>query len=92
MPGRLLGKLQNLPGKVKKVGRKEVCKVKNDFKIMKWDRFFALYESGKLLCVTVYKKGAWAVKRRLEELKAQLAEAQKGQPKSQNQKEPKHVE
>ena len=29
-------------------------------------RFWAVYESGELLCVTVYKKGATAVKNRLE--------------------------
>jgi hypothetical protein len=39
------------------------------FTIEKWDRFFALYENGELLCVTVYKKGALAVQRRIEELK-----------------------
>jgi hypothetical protein len=41
--------------------------------IEKWDRFFALYENGELLCVTVYKKGALAVQKRIEELKS-LAE------------------
>jgi hypothetical protein len=39
------------------------------FTIEKWDRFFALYENGELLCVTVYKKGALAVLNRLQELK-----------------------
>lgn len=29
-------------------------------------RFWALYEAGELLCLTVYKKGATAVKERLE--------------------------
>jgi hypothetical protein len=29
-------------------------------------RFWALYEAGELLCVTVYKKGAEAVKTRIE--------------------------
>jgi phosphoribosyl-dephospho-CoA transferase len=29
-------------------------------------RFWAVYESNELLCVTVYKKGATAVKERLE--------------------------
>mgnify|MGYP001571776468 CR=1 FL=1 len=37
--------------------------------IEKWDRFFALYENGELLCVTVYKKGALAGRDRIEELK-----------------------
>lgn len=36
-------------------------------------RYWALYEDGELVCVTVYKKGANAVKERLEELCA-LAE------------------
>ena len=39
------------------------------FTIEKWDRFFALYENGELLCVTVYKKGAMAVQNRIENLK-----------------------
>lgn len=40
-------------------------------------RFWGLYDSGELLCVTVYKKGANAVKVRLEELsrEPQLAAA-----------------
>jgi len=29
-------------------------------------RFWGLYEAGQLLCVTVYKKGAEAVKSRIE--------------------------
>lgn len=29
-------------------------------------RFWGLYEAGQLLCVTVYKKGAVAVKTRIE--------------------------
>ena len=29
-------------------------------------RFWAVYEHGELLCVTVYKKGAKAVKHRIE--------------------------
>jgi hypothetical protein len=45
--------------------------------IVNWDRYFALYENGTLLCVTVYKKGAAEVKRRIEELKAQIAEQKK---------------
>ena len=66
--------------------------MESDFEIVNWDRFFALYENGQLLCVTVYKKGAAAVERRLEELKAQLAEAQKEQPQSQDEREANHVE
>lgn len=31
-------------------------------------RFWGLYEGGELLCVTVYKKGAKAVKERLERI------------------------
>ena len=30
------------------------------------DRFYALYDGEELVCVTVYKKGALEVKRRLE--------------------------
>jgi len=30
-------------------------------------RFWAVYENGQLLCVTVYKKGALAVMRRLQQ-------------------------
>ena len=66
--------------------------MESDFEITNWDRFFALYEKGELLCVTVYKTGAKEVERRIQELKGQLAEAQKGQPQSQDPKEAKHVE
>jgi hypothetical protein len=66
--------------------------MENDFEIKHWDRFFALYENGKLLCVTVYKTGAKEVERRIQELKGQLAEAQKGQPQGQDPKERNHVE
>ncbi len=45
--------------------------------IVKRDRFFALYDQGELVCITVYKKGAQEVKRRIEELKA-LVETAKG--------------
>ena len=61
--------------------------MESEFEIANWDRYFALYENGQLLCVTVYKKGAKAVKRRIEELKAQL-----GEPQSQKQEEAEHVE
>jgi hypothetical protein len=37
--------------------------------IVKWDRYFALYDQDELVCVTVYKRGAVEVKRRIEELK-----------------------
>ena len=33
------------------------------------DRYFALYDGDELVCVTVYKKGAREVKRRIEELR-----------------------
>ena len=32
------------------------------------DRYFALYDGDELVCVTVYKKGAHEVKRRIEKL------------------------
>ena len=53
--------------------------MESGFEIVKWDRNFALYENGKLVCVTVYKRGALEVKRRIEELKGQLEIAQKNQ-------------
>jgi hypothetical protein len=38
-----------------------------DVEIEPYGRFWAVYESGALLCVTVYKKGAHAVKDRITE-------------------------
>jgi len=35
------------------------------FTIERYGRYFAVYENGVLLCVTVYKKGARAVVQRL---------------------------
>ena len=35
-------------------------------------KFFALYDGNDLVCVTVYKRGAKEVKRRLEELEDKL--------------------
>jgi len=52
-------------------------KMENQMEIVKWDRYFALYDQGELVCVTVYKKGAKEVKRRLEELKSIIEEAQR---------------
>jgi len=37
------------------------------------DRYFALYEGEDLVCITVYKKGAIEVKRRLEAMQALIA-------------------
>jgi len=45
--------------------------------IVKWDRYFALYDQGELVCITVYKKGALEVSRRIEELKSLIEEAQR---------------
>jgi len=45
--------------------------------IVKWDRYFALYDQEELVCVTVYKKGAQEVKRRIEELKSMVEEVRK---------------
>ena len=40
----------------------------NELSIEKWDgRHWALFEGKDLVCVTVYKKGALEVKRRLEQ-------------------------
>lgn len=41
-------------------------------KIVNRERFFALYDQEDLVCITVYKKGAQEVKRRIEELKSML--------------------
>lgn len=62
----------------------------SDWEIVNWDRYFALYENGKLLCITVYKRGAKEVMKRIEELKTQLSE--KRNLKFQDQKEATHVE
>ena len=66
--------------------------MENDLEIENWDRYFALYENGNLICVTVYKKGAKEVKRRIEELKARLAEAQRENLQTQDRKETNNVE
>jgi hypothetical protein len=50
-------------------------KMENAMEIVKWDRYFALYDQGELVCVTVYKKGAQEVKRRIEELKNMIEAA-----------------
>ncbi len=44
--------------------------MENGMEIVSWGRYFALYDQRELVCVTVYKKGAREVKRRIEELKA----------------------
>jgi hypothetical protein len=64
--------------------------VENDWEIANWDRYFALYENGRLLCITAYQRGAKEVMRRMEELKSQLSE--KKNPNFQDQKEATHVE
>ena len=45
-------------------------------------RFWGLYESGQLLCVTVYKKGANAVKARLDGTQLPVARAEERQAPS----------
>jgi hypothetical protein len=47
----------------------------NTMEIAKWGRYFALYDQEELVCVTVYKKGAQEVRRRIEELKAMIEKA-----------------
>ena len=54
--------------------RKEM---ENTMEIVKRDRYFALYDQGELVCVTVYRKGALEVRKRIEDLKARLETAQK---------------
>ncbi|PYV87373.1 MAG: hypothetical protein DMG05_17745 [Acidobacteria bacterium] len=40
-----------------------------EFTIEKWDgRHWALFDGDELICLTVYKKGALEVKRRLEQM------------------------
>ena len=51
--------------------------MENSMEIVNWDRYFALYDQGELVCVTVYKKGAQEVRRRIEELKSMIEETQK---------------
>ena len=36
-------------------------------------RFFGLYDGDELVCVTVYKRGAKEVKKRLEEMEAKIS-------------------
>jgi len=50
--------------------------MENQMEIVKRDRYFALYDRGELVCITVYKKGAQEVRRRIEELKAMVETAQ----------------
>jgi hypothetical protein len=41
----------------------------NEFSIERWDRrHWAVFDGSDLVCVTVYKKGALEVKRRLEQM------------------------
>lgn len=42
-------------------------------------RFWAVYDAGELVCVTVYKKGAKAVKTRLEEARIPVAPSEERQ-------------
>jgi hypothetical protein len=51
--------------------------MENGMEVVKWDRYFALYDKGELVCLTVYRKGALKVRKRIEELKAQLEESRK---------------
>ena len=46
-----------------------------EVKPYKHSRHWAVYRNDELLCVTVYKKGAYAVKEALEELSLPLATA-----------------
>jgi hypothetical protein len=40
----------------------------SEFSLEKWDdRYWAVFDGSDLVCVTVYKKGALEVKRRLEQ-------------------------
>ena len=46
--------------------------MKTGMEIVNWGRYFALYDQEELVCVTVYKKGAREVRRRIEELKGMI--------------------
>ena len=53
----------------------------NTYRIEPWGRFHALYDpDGKLVCVTVYRKGAVEVVRRLGGVLAPKPKRQKPQP------------
>jgi hypothetical protein len=53
----------------------------NGMDIVKWGRFFALYDGEELICVTVYRRGAEAVKKRIEELRAIIQNLQTNEKK-----------
>ena len=53
--------------------------MENGMEIVKWARFFALFDHGELVCITVYKKGAREVQRRIEELKGVIETAKSSQ-------------
>ena len=55
--------------------------MENGMEIVKVGRYFALYDHGELVCITVYKKGAEEVKKRIEELK-NMVELAKGTSQS----------
>ena len=57
----------------------------NTMEIAKWGRYFALYDQEELVCVTVYKKGAQEVRRRIEELKSMVEIAKPWPTKETNQ-------
>ena len=46
--------------------------MENEMEIVKWSRYFALYDQGELVCVTFYKKGDQEVRKRIEELKSMV--------------------
>ena len=46
--------------------------MENGMEVVNWGRYFALYDQGELVCVTVYKKGAQEVRRRIETMKAMI--------------------
>ncbi len=50
--------------------------MENGMEIVKCGRYFALYDRGELVCITVYKKGAQEVKRRIEEAKRMVESAE----------------
>jgi hypothetical protein len=53
------------------ISRKEK-EMETGMEVVNWGRYFALYDQGELVCVTVYKKGAQEVKRRIDELRSMV--------------------
>jgi hypothetical protein len=51
--------------------RSRVADLESGIRIERYRRFWAVFENGELLCVTVYRKGATAVAERIRKLGAE---------------------